>query len=65
KSSCPSSSKGEIKENEDLKKKFLKEAEARGLFHLEGHRSLGGCRASIYTGMSMKGIETLVDFMKV
>jgi len=49
---------------EDLEKKFLKEAEKVKLFTLAGHRSVGGIRASLYNGMPMEGVETLVDFMK-
>jgi phosphoserine aminotransferase len=31
---------------------------------LKGHRSVGGCRASIYNPTPMAAVETLVDFMK-
>jgi phosphoserine aminotransferase len=31
---------------------------------LEGHRSVGGMRASIYNAMPMEGVDTLVSFMK-
>lgn len=48
---------------EALEKKFLSEAEARGLANLKGHRSVGGCRASIYNAMPMEGVELLRDFM--
>jgi phosphoserine aminotransferase len=50
--------------NEDLEKKFLKEAEKVKLFTLAGHRSVGGCRASLYNGMPLEGVETLRSFMK-
>jgi len=50
--------------NEELEKKFLKEAEKVKLFTLAGHRSVGGCRAAIYNGMPVKGVETLTSFMK-
>ena len=30
---------------------FLKQAAERGLVELKGHRSVGGCRASIYNAM--------------
>ncbi len=32
--------------------------------NLEGHRSVGGMRASIYNAMSIEGVEALVNFMK-
>ena len=42
---------------------FLKQADARGLLQLKGHRSVGGMRASIYNAMSLEGVQALVDFM--
>jgi len=50
--------------SEDLEKQFIKEATAAGMGGLKGHRSVGGCRASIYNAMPMEGVQTLVDFMK-
>ena len=47
-----------------LDEEFLKQAKARGLVQLKGHRSVGGMRASIYNAMPMEGIKTLVDLMK-
>ncbi|MBN2476430.1 MAG: 3-phosphoserine/phosphohydroxythreonine transaminase [Pirellulales bacterium] len=47
----------------DLDKPFLEQAEQRGLAALKGHRSVGGCRASIYNAMPVEGVETLCDFM--
>lgn len=51
-------------DDEALTKKFLAEAQKVKLFTLAGHRSVGGCRASIYNGMPLEGVETLVNFMK-
>jgi len=48
---------------EDLDKQFVTEAQARGMLGLKGHRSVGGCRASIYNGMTLEGVETLCKFM--
>jgi len=50
--------------NDELDKKFLKEAEAEGLVTLSGHRKTGGMRASIYNAMPLEGVEKLVDFIK-
>lgn len=50
--------------SEELEKKFVSEADNNKLGGLKGHRSVGGCRASIYNAMPMEGIEALVDFMK-
>ncbi|MDP8298758.1 MAG: 3-phosphoserine/phosphohydroxythreonine transaminase [Candidatus Tantalella remota] len=50
--------------DEDLDAKFIKEASAKGLKTLKGHRTVGGMRASIYNAMPLAGVEALVDFMK-
>jgi phosphoserine aminotransferase len=50
--------------NPQLDKKFLTEAAAAGLTNLEGHRSVGGMRASLYNAMPLAGVRALVDFMK-
>jgi phosphoserine aminotransferase len=42
---------------------FLKQADARGLLQLKGHRSVGGMRASIYNAMPVEGVQALVGFM--
>jgi len=49
--------------NEDLDKQFITEAQALGMMGLKGHRSVGGCRASIYNGMTLEGVEILSGFM--
>ena len=43
---------------------FLAAAHEAGLTNLEGHRSVGGMRASLYNAMSFSGVEALVAFMK-
>jgi phosphoserine aminotransferase len=50
--------------DEELEKKFVAEALEHDLGGLKGHRSVGGCRASIYNPTPLKAVETLVDFMK-
>jgi phosphoserine aminotransferase len=47
----------------DLEKTFLAEAKAAGLVNLEGHRSVGGFRASIYNAMPAAGVDALIAFM--
>jgi len=49
--------------SEEINKQFLAEASANGFVNLEGHRSVGGMRASIYNAMPVEGIEKLVQFM--
>lgn len=48
----------------DLDKKFVAEAKEEGMINLNGHRSVGGMRASIYNAMPVEGVEKLVAFMK-
>jgi phosphoserine aminotransferase len=50
--------------NEELEKKFDKEATAAGLDGLQGHRSVGGMRASVYNAFPEAGIDALVSFMQ-
>ncbi len=49
--------------NEELEKQFIQEAQAHGLHELKGHRSVGGCRASIYNAMPIEGVQVLREFM--
>jgi len=48
----------------DLEAKFIAEAAEVFLMGLRGHRSIGGCRASIYNAFPVEGVEKLVAFMK-
>ena len=50
--------------NEELEKKFAREATAAGLDGLKGHRSVGGIRASIYNAFPEAGVDALVQFMR-
>jgi phosphoserine aminotransferase len=47
----------------ELEGQFIAEAEDAGFNGLKGHRSIGGCRASIYNAFPEEGVEKLVDFM--
>lgn len=50
--------------SEDLEQKFLTEASEADLLNLKGHRSVGGCRASIYNAMPYESVAALSEFMK-
>jgi len=50
--------------DEELDKKFCKQAAAAGIENIKGHRAVGGMRASIYNAMPTEGVQYLVDFMK-
>ncbi|MEY4685694.1 MAG: phosphoserine aminotransferase [Pseudomonadota bacterium] len=47
----------------ELEALFLEEARQAGLVNLEGHRSVGGFRASLYNAMPYAGVSALVSFM--
>jgi phosphoserine aminotransferase len=46
-----------------LDESFLAGARAAGLHNLEGHRSVGGMRASLYNAMPLAGVAALVGYM--
>lgn len=48
----------------ELEKEFLAQAREAGLGGLKGHRSVGGCRASLYNAVTLESVMALVDFMK-
>ena len=50
--------------DEKLLKKFLTDSEKEGFFGLNGHKLVGGIRASIYNAMQIEGVYELSLFMK-
>lgn len=50
--------------DKDLDKKFVEEARKEGMVNLNGHRSVGGMRASIFNAMPVEGVKKLLEFMK-
>jgi phosphoserine aminotransferase len=50
--------------DEALEKRFVEQALENGFAGLKGHRSVGGCRVSIYNATTVTAVEALVDFMK-
>ena len=50
--------------SESLEKRFLEKATEKGFVGLKGHRSVGGCRASIYNAFPLEGVQALASFMK-
>jgi phosphoserine aminotransferase len=48
---------------EELEAKFIAEALENNFSGLKGHRSVGGCRASMYNAMPVEGAERLAEFM--
>jgi phosphoserine aminotransferase len=50
--------------DENMEPKFIQQAAQNGFGGLKGHRSVGGCRASIYNATGLDAVSALVDFMK-
>lgn len=49
--------------NESLKERFDKSWKDAGINGLNGHRSVGGYRASMYNALSLESVQVLVDVM--
>ena len=50
--------------NEVLTARFLEAATQEQLVGLPGHRSVGGCRVSLYNAIEEQAVDTLIDFMR-
>lgn len=50
--------------DEGLEKRFVDEALKHEMGGLKGHKSVGGCRASIYNATTRSSVSALADFMK-
>jgi phosphoserine aminotransferase len=48
----------------ELEKPFGAFAKSKGMLGLEGHRSVGGFRASLYNAMPIESVQALVDVMR-
>jgi len=49
---------------EDLEKELVAEASKNSLGGLKGHRSVGGCRASLYNAVGIDSVRALIELMK-
>lgn len=49
--------------SDEASKAFLAQAKEAGFVGLNGHRSIGGCRASIYNAVPFENVERLAQFM--
>ncbi|WP_194850395.1 3-phosphoserine/phosphohydroxythreonine transaminase [Nonlabens antarcticus] len=49
---------------ESLSDKFNSMAKDAGISGINGHRSVGGYRASMYNGLTVESVQTLVDVMR-
>ncbi len=48
---------------EQLEKDFIEQAKQKKLIGLNGHHTVGHCRASLYNAMSIEGVTELCNFM--
>ncbi len=50
--------------SKELEAAFLEGTKAKGMVGLKGHRSVGGCRASLYNALPLEAAERLAEFMQ-
>ncbi len=50
--------------DDELGKKFVEQAAERKMLGLKGHRSVGGCRASMYNSLPVEAAARLAEFMR-
>jgi len=50
--------------NKALEDVFVAEATRHGLYALQGHRTVGGLRASLYNAMPLAGVQALITYMQ-
>ena len=48
---------------DELTESFLTAARDQHIVGIGGHRSVGGCRVSLYNAVELRGVELLIDFM--
>jgi len=53
-----------VMEEKELEKEFLATCQDNGIVGVQGHRSAGGFRASLYNAMPLAGVEVLTELMK-
>jgi phosphoserine aminotransferase len=49
--------------SQELETQFVSESEAAGFVGLQGHRSVGGIRVSLYNAITIESVQALIDFM--
>ncbi|MEM6990543.1 MAG: 3-phosphoserine/phosphohydroxythreonine transaminase [Myxococcota bacterium] len=55
---------GDEAQSAEATQRFLAAAAEAGMSGLKGHRSVGGCRASIYNAFPEAGVDALCEFMR-
>lgn len=49
--------------DENLEKQFIEETSQAGIIGVAGHRTQGGCRVSLYNGVTLEAVKILIEFM--
>ncbi len=49
--------------SEDLERQFIQQANEAGIMGTGGHRSIGGCRVSLYNAVTIEAVKKLIIFM--
>ena len=53
-----------VMDDKDLEKEFLTTCKANGMIGIQGHRTAGGFRASLYNALPMESVGILTELMK-
>lgn len=53
-----------VMEDKELEKEFLESCTANGMVGIQGHRTAGGFRASLYNALPMDSVRILTELMK-
>ena len=49
--------------NDDLQQQLIHDATQAGIIGIAGHRTRGGCRVSLYNGVTVEAVKTLIEFL--
>ena len=53
-----------VMDDKELEKEFLATCKENGMVGIQGHRTAGGFRASLYNALPLKSVEILTELMK-
>lgn len=53
-----------VMQDPKLEKEFITQAEQEGMIGIKGHRSVGGCRVSMYNALPLSSVQAITSFMR-
>jgi phosphoserine aminotransferase len=53
-----------VMQDPKLEKEFIAQAEQEGMIGIKGHRSVGGCRVSMYNALPLSSVQAITSFMR-